>query len=268
MSGSSTVIPPTPVAAPPDAISFKWVENFYKECGREITLAYTTLNQMKNWAMVIAGAVLSGLAFGSAAGTYPTKPMFIGVVIAFAFTLRFFIRAILCYINLSRWNTLQRETLEAMIWTNDPLLSATPPPPNPSQFKKLAESIRNLYFDWHSPIPRWDQITSNLKLGFSLLFALCLLFLVWGAVAFASDHLVQGLLLFAVGSTAVELRDFFTSRYFDTKEAFEKRKKKPQAVFPRPQVDTVYVWSWVAVLVLSLTISFRDRVLAWLCSQP
>jgi len=145
MSGSSTVIPPTPVAAPPDAISFKWVENFYKECGREITLAYTTLNQMKNWAMVIAGAVLSGLAFGSAAGTYPTKPMFIGVVIAFAFTLRFFIRAILCYINLSRWNTLQRETLEAMIWTNDPLLSATPPPPNPSQFKKLAESIRNLF---------------------------------------------------------------------------------------------------------------------------
>ena len=69
-------------------------------------------------------------------------------------------------------------------------------------------------------------------------------------------------------SHAVELRDFFTSRYFDTKEAFEKRKKKPQAVFPRPQVDTVYVWSWVAVLVLSLTISFRDRVLAWLCSQP
>src|SRR6266550_7335479 len=96
--------PATAVARTPDPISLKWLENLYKESGREITLAYTTLNQMKNWAIVIAGAILSGLALGSAAGTYPSKPMFVGVVIAFAFTLRFFIRAILCYINLSRWN--------------------------------------------------------------------------------------------------------------------------------------------------------------------
>src|SRR5437899_12327207 len=116
-SGSQTTLgvetePPAPQKGKDQpALDDAWLRDFYKECGREITLAYTTLNQMKNWAMVIAGAVLSGLAFGSAAGTYPTKPMFIGVVIAFAFTLRFFIRAILCYINLSRWNTLQRETL-------------------------------------------------------------------------------------------------------------------------------------------------------------
>ncbi len=38
-----------------------WLHDFYKECGREATLAYTTLNQMKNWAMVIAAAALSGL---------------------------------------------------------------------------------------------------------------------------------------------------------------------------------------------------------------
>src|SRR5690242_13218613 len=118
MSGPGAVVPSAP-AAPPIVMSFKWAENLYKECGREITLAYTTLNQMKNWAMVIAGAILSGLAFGSAAGSYPNKPMIVGVVIAFAFTLRFFIRAILCYINLSRWNTLQRETLKVLIWTND-----------------------------------------------------------------------------------------------------------------------------------------------------
>lgn len=47
----------------------KWIENFYKECGREVTLAYTTLNQMKNWAIVIAGALLSGFAFGTSAIT-------------------------------------------------------------------------------------------------------------------------------------------------------------------------------------------------------
>jgi hypothetical protein len=264
---TSGIVPPQSAAPNPGPISFKWLENLYKECGREITLAYTTLNQMKNWAIVIAGAILSGLAFGSAAGTYPTKPMFVGVVIAFAFTLRFFIRAILCYINLSRWNTLQRETLGVMLWASDPQPPASPQL-DATKLTELEEKIRNLYFDWHSPISRSDQIASNLKLGFSLLFALCLFFLVWGAAAFVKDHLVQGLLVFVVGSTAVEFRDFLTSRYFDTKEIFEKRKKKPQAVFPRPQVDSVYVWSWLAVLVLSLLISFRDKILSWLCGQP
>src|SRR6266566_2320605 len=144
---------PTAVATPvPGPISLKWVENLYNECGREITLAYTTLNQMKNWAIVIAGAILSGLAFGSAAGTYPNKPMIVGVVVAFAFTLRFFIRAILCYINLTRWNTLQRETLKVMVWVNDPPPNAAPQL-NAGDLVKLQEAIDNLYFDWHSPIP-------------------------------------------------------------------------------------------------------------------
>src|SRR5713101_1817071 len=68
-----------------------WLENFYKECGREVTLAYTTLNQMKNWAIVTAAAAISGLAFGTAAGKFPNVPMFTGTVIVYAFVLRFFI---------------------------------------------------------------------------------------------------------------------------------------------------------------------------------
>src|SRR5438046_9006044 len=105
MSGSSTVIPPTPVAAPPDAISFKWVENFYKECGRETTLAYTTLNQMKNWAMVIAAAFISAIVTLGRPAEGEIKAsvllgMYAAAVVAYVFNLRFFIRAILCYINL------------------------------------------------------------------------------------------------------------------------------------------------------------------------
>src|SRR5436309_1275077 len=114
MSGSSTVIPPTPVAAPPDAISFKWVENFYKECGREVTLAYTTLNQMKNWAVLIVAAVVSAVVSlnktttaSSPAPQSSTLAVYAGSLIVYVFVLRFFIRAILCYINLVRWNNLQ-----------------------------------------------------------------------------------------------------------------------------------------------------------------
>src|SRR5579863_6802608 len=89
-----------------------WLHDFYKECGREATLAYTTLNQMKNWAMVVAAAALSGLPFGSKSSEYPTPIMFAGVVVVYTFILRFFVRAILCYINLVRWNVLQSDCVE------------------------------------------------------------------------------------------------------------------------------------------------------------
>lgn len=261
------VAPPSVLVALPSgggsptstAISLKWLENFYRECGREITLAYTTLNQMKNWAIVIAGAILSGLSFSAAAGDYPNRTMFVGVVIAFVFTLRFFIRAILCYINLTRWNVIQNGILTLMLWRDD---QKTPAQDEP-QLAKVEALIRDLYFSWHSPVNRSTQIAANLKLGFSLLFGLCLFFLVWGGSTLATDHLVQGLLVFAVGSTLVEFSDFFTSRFFDTKEAYEKRRTKPKAVFPTPQTRSGYMVGWVLVLVLSLFISFRVGVVAW-----
>src|SRR5574341_1741574 len=70
---------PSPASTPPtDRFDQKWLEAFYKECGREVTLAYTTLNQMKNWAMIVVAAAISGLSFGTASDTYPNVPMFVG----------------------------------------------------------------------------------------------------------------------------------------------------------------------------------------------
>lgn len=91
----------------------KWLDSFYRECGREVTLAYTTLNQMKNWAMVVAAAAISGLSFSSSAqqNQYPSLPMFVGTVVVYVFVLRFYIRAILCYTNLLKWNKLQADCL-------------------------------------------------------------------------------------------------------------------------------------------------------------
>src|SRR5258708_13880256 len=101
-----------PVPTPQPVLDCAWIDTFYKECGREVTLAYTTLNQMKNWAMTVAAAALSGLAFGTKSADYPNKYMFVGVVIVYVFVLRFYIRAMLCYINLCRWNRLQSDCVE------------------------------------------------------------------------------------------------------------------------------------------------------------
>src|SRR6266404_5852260 len=70
-SADKPLVVPTPVvpapAVPARAVELDdpWLHDFYKECGREVTLAYTTLNQMKNWAIVVQAAVISGVvAFG------------------------------------------------------------------------------------------------------------------------------------------------------------------------------------------------------------
>jgi len=58
--------------------------------------------------MVVAAAAISGLSFSSSAqqNQYQTS-MFVGTVVVYVFVLRFYIRAILCYTNLLKWNKLQ-----------------------------------------------------------------------------------------------------------------------------------------------------------------
>ncbi len=159
----------------------KWLEAFYRECGREVTLAYTTLNQMKNWAMLVTAAAISGLAFGTSAAQYPNRTMLIGVVVVYTFTLRFFIRANLCYINLSRWNTLQSDCVQLMV---SPNADASGQAKNKSALvEQLKQDIQHYYHQWLSPINRKVQVFANLKLGFALLFALPLFFLIWGVAA-------------------------------------------------------------------------------------
>jgi len=226
----------------------RWLENFYKECGREVTLAYTTLNQMKNWAMIIAGALLSGVAFGAREGRYPDEIMFAGVVIGYAFTVRFFVRAILCYVNLIRWNTLQAKIIGNKLAAQQTTGAIS---------VQVREDIKVLYEEWRSPIGRWSQLLSNLKLGFALLFSLFGLFLVWGALALRSSHLVQALTFFAVGYTLVESIDFMRSSYFDTKDAADRRAAK-RIPFPAPESPAAYFVMWALLVGVTLLIATRS----------
>jgi hypothetical protein len=234
----------------------KWLEAFYKECGREATLAYTTLNQMKNWAMIVAAAAISGLSFGTSAGNYPSVPMFLGVVLVYVFVLRFFIRAILCYINLLRWNQLQSDCVALNLIDRLPKPGESPRSRGDLE-RQLRDDIRNYYYGWLSTINRKTQLSSNLKLGFALLFALPLFFMLQGLTSLWTDFLVKGMTFFAVGVTVVELNDYFKSSFFDDVPAHRRRKSRSRVyeIFPVPASRGSYVISWMVVLIVSIIIA-------------
>jgi hypothetical protein len=229
----------------------KWLENFYGECGREVTLAYTTLNQMKNWAIVIAGAVISGLAFSGSAkkGEYPSVPMFVGTIIVYIFILRFYIRAILCYTNLLKWNKLQSGIVELRL-----LKSRRNQALSDEQIRRnLADDIRFHYFEFLPTVGRKTQLLSNLKLGFYPLFTLALFFLLQGAISLWSNALVKALTVFAVFTTVLEGYDFFTSGFFDDVNAWKKKKAKAKesSIFPVPKSRAFFFFGWLINLAIS-----------------
>lgn len=234
----------------------KWLENFYKECGREVTLAYTTLNQMKNWAVAIVAAVLSAVVALSKSGSVPPNAqnllIFFGAAVAYVFALRFFVRAVICYNNLVRWNNLQSAIINYELVSKSETLQ-----PFTQLRSDLESTIRELYHDWRVParMTRPNQLLSNLKLGFGLLLLLPLLFLVAYGFRVATDRLGLAMITFCVGYTAVEFVDFMRSSLFDTPEAFARRPRI-QPVFPTPVYGKDYFIGLLATFLISGVIAF------------
>ena len=235
-----------------------WLHDFYKECGREVTLAYTTLNQMKNWAIAIQAALIAAVVSltrptpGGAAGQVELA-MLVAAVLAFLYTLRFFVRAILCYINLLRWNRLQSGIVALRLMKG---LSATQ---SLEAEKRLIRDIQTFYHGWKATVPRAVQLVANLKLGFGLLLATPLLVMIYCAIVLPVSSLAVGFVAFGVGGTVIEAIDFFSNRYFDDPARSAMRRPTKEQVFPTPQSRKWYVWSWVVNLGIS-------ALLAWLVS--
>lgn len=254
-----------------------WLRDFYKECGREATLAYTTLNQMKNWAIVIQAAILAGVA-SMLRGTSNVAPdsttftpnlaLFVGASLAFLFTLRFFVRGILCYVNLLRWNQLQSSIVKAFLAPGNSSTGSIPPP-SKDRLDRLQRDIDNYYHGWKATVPRSHQLTANLKLGFGLLLTLPFPFLIWGAVQLWSNSFVQALGVFTVGGISIEVSDFLRSGYFDTPEVAERKRRpssRPQdPPFPRPHHGYGYVMAWVLNLMIAMALAVRPLIRDLLC---
>jgi len=265
----------TPLAAAPlggdDASFDKWIENFYKECGREVTLAYTTLNQMKNWAMAIVAAFISAIvALGKPGEATVLAPaarlgIYAAAVVAYVFNIRFFIRAILCYINLLRWNRLQSDIVSAYLIPK-PLELGERLPTKEQARDILRREIEDYLHRWRSPISRKNQIFQNLKLGFALVLALPLFFVIVWSVELWELAIVRGLAVFAAGTTLVEMTDFARSSYFDTPERSASRRRGKRAeIFPVPVSQGGYLLTWFLNLLLSATVALWPTIQSFLC---
>jgi hypothetical protein len=248
---SKLAVPPNPPAPPPtqrSPLDEEWLKDFYKECGREITLAYTTLNQMQNWAIVVQAAIAAAVgaivkSVSPNAVDAPLTAMVVGASIAYLFTLRFFIRAVICYTNLLRWNTLQKEIL---LNHSDPVA--------------LSETIRTYYYEWRATTPRAKQLASNLKLGFSLLFLLPVGAIVWGIIELRTNALLRGFVTAAVLGTLLEAYHFSRDSWFDDPSA-AARRRSARPSFPGPSGDLDHVWGWFIVAAVSVAASALPSIL-------
>lgn len=254
----------------------EWLPRFYSECGREVTLAYTTLNQMKNWAMVIVGAFISAIvAFtksssGTDLGPIINVEIMVGAVLAYVLSLRFFVRAILCYINLIRWNKLQSDIISYRLISKTEYGGSTADEQNTS-LTTLNNDIIEFYHNWASPIDRKTQIISNLKLGFALILALPLFFVILGISQLWSDYLVRGFAVFALGNTLLELNEFFHSSFFDTPEKRAKRKTKKEKlsrIFPIPTLRIGYLLLWIVNIIISAVFALWPQIKAIMFNPP
>lgn len=228
-----------------------WIKEFYKECGREVTLAYTTLNQMKNWAIVVSAAIAAAIASilkSSPESTVETTAhlVLVGAVLAYLFTVRFFVRAMLCYVNLLKWNVLQRKIIALK------LQPSSKDSDKSSEYfeKELATSIENYYYRWLSPDGRWALVTSNLKLGFGLLLAIPILLIVWGSMQSWENCYTRAAIVLAAGATAIELYEFLSPGFLDTAAARKRRTSYNEQPAPGATGKSVTVVLWLALLVL------------------
>jgi len=255
-----------------DDTSFdKWIESFYKECGREVTLAYTTLNQVKNWGMAIVAAFISAIVTlgkpGDAGALTPAARLGIysAAVVAYVFNLRFFIRAILCYINLLRWNRLQSDIVAAYLIPK-PLKPGKSLPTREQARAFLRDEITDYYHRWRATIDRKNQVFQNLKLGFALVLAFPLFFVIVWSVELWQLALVRGLAVFAAGTTLVELTDFSRSSYFDTPSRHASRSRGGRAkLFPVPVSQGGYLLTWSLTMLLSAVVALWPKIRPFLC---
>jgi uncharacterized membrane protein len=249
----------------------KWLEHFYKECGREVTLAYTTLNQMKNWAVLIVAAVISAVVSLNKTSTSVSQPshgselaIYAGSLIVYVFVLRFFVRAILCYINLVRWNNLQAAIVAFKLIQPTPRDGASLKSSDELKTELLTK-IQDLYHAWRAPsrLTRNVQLVSNLKLGFALLLALPMFFAIMtGSHILASSSIARGLTVFAVGYTFVELVDFLRGGSFDTPEVHSaRRRNSDREIFPTPVSDKEYLFYWLATILVSVIVGFWPQII-------
>ncbi len=137
----------------------EWLKRYYDQVGREITLAFNTINVNTGWAFTLFSLLVSGIFLS---GVFPDIRTFSVLLLISVLLIRFFVRTSLGYQNLIRWNKF-RNSIDKIFLGADA---------NGSIETDLRKSIAVYDWRWVSPIPRHKLFLSNLRYGFWAMFLL------------------------------------------------------------------------------------------------
>jgi len=167
----------------------KWIKNFYKECGREVSLAYNVLNQSNNWGVTLLAAILATGFIGAVEINngqiifhYPTIIHWFYIILAWIIMVRFFVRSALGLVNMYRWNTLIQASIN--------ILSLPKDDPYLKNYKiEFAKKFDAYFIKWKSPIKKRFLIWRNLVLMYFWFFLILLILFIWGLVELEKNYL-------------------------------------------------------------------------------
>jgi hypothetical protein len=194
-----------------ETIDRRFLDTFYRECGREVTLAYTVLNQTNTWAVtffaIVMGPSLIGLVRRPVdavtfAFDYPNQFVWFYLIFAWGILLRFLQRSALALANMYRWNELATATWEVAALREKH-------PRQPELNDKLVEAVDRLMMKWGDPRPRHQILWSTLKLMYLIPLAILLYLFVWGFAELPRNALYWGGTCVFIAWTAIELLFFF-----------------------------------------------------------
>lgn len=217
-----------------------WVQDFYHECGREISLSLTNLHTISSWTITAGIGLISALVL---LGDFPNVASYGLLALGAILLLRFFVRSLLAYDNLERWNRLQRAALTYLQDSTS------------GNLNNLQSLIESLYRRWRSPLSRWELIRANAVLtgsGYVLLAVLSIF--VYAAVALRREWEAQ---LITVGALAVliwELYWLVNSHHFTMESTGTKFG---------PEKTTASKMRRVAVPLLALTVFLAATAIVW-----
>ena len=205
-----------------------WIQVFYTECGREVSLAYNVLNETNTWGVTLAVGLLAAgavnaveVADGQIHVLYPTVVHWFFVIVAWIVMVRFFVRSCLALANMYRWN--------ALIDAASKILALPEGDPNLAVFERnFYAKLRAYFYDWRCPVPRSKIIWYSLKLMYLWFFLLLLALILWGAMVLEKDWLYWGALSLLVVPTALEVLWFW--RWYGFKHGHVELEEEPDIV--------------------------------------
>jgi len=204
-----------------ETIDRKFLDTFYRECGREVTLAYTVLNQTNTWAITFFAAVIGSSLVGLVKKVsprdysfdYPNPFHWLYLILAWGLLLRFIQRSALALSNMYRWNKLATSVWEV----------AALPACHPLQAElndALVLLVDELMIRWREPRSRLFVLWGTLKLMYIGPLIVLLVLIGWGIIALPHDALYWWGIHVFVAWTAMEAL-FFANWNRNSRQALQ-----------------------------------------------